>query len=69
LRLDAQLARTWTGDWRGLAFEFTPYLKVLNALDRRDAIFYHFDRNDTNPEPRALAALPVLPVVGVQWKF
>jgi hypothetical protein len=69
LRLDAQLARTWTADWRGFAFELTPYLKVLNALDRRDAIFYHYDRNEARPEPRALAALPVLPVFGVEWKF
>jgi hypothetical protein len=69
LRLDAQVARTWNADWRGFAFEVTPYIKVLNALDRRDAIFYHFDRNSSDPEPRALAALPVLPVVGLEWKF
>jgi hypothetical protein len=69
LRIDAQLARTWAADWRGFAFELTPYLKVLNALDRRDAIFYHYDRNEASPEPRALAALPILPVFGVEWKF
>ncbi len=69
LRLDAQLARTWAGNWRGLAFELTPYLKVLNALDRRDAIFYHYQRNDPDPEPRALAGLPVLPIVGLRWTF
>ena len=68
-RVDAQIARTFAADWRGFAFEVTPYLKVMNALDRRDAIFYHFDRRESNPEPRALAALPVLPLVGVQWKF
>jgi hypothetical protein len=68
-RVDAQIARTFAANWRGFDFELTPYLKVLNALDRRDAIFYHFDRRESNPEPRPLAALPVLPLVGVQWKF
>jgi hypothetical protein len=70
LRLDAQLARTFVADWGGFAFELTPYVKVLNALDRRDALFYHLDSSATGmPEPRPLAALPVLPIVGLEWKF
>jgi len=69
LRLDAQVQRTWQGDWLGVAFAVTPYLKVLNALDRRDALFYQLDRTDAGPELRALASLPVLPVVGVEWRF
>lgn len=69
LRVNAQLARTWDAEWRGMNFALTPYLRVLNALDRRDAIFYHFDKTGSDPEPRALAALPVLPIVGVEWKF
>jgi Carboxypeptidase regulatory-like domain len=70
LRLDAQVARTFIADWRGFAFELTPYVKVLNALDRRDALFYHLDSsNGGTPEPRALAALPLLPIIGLEWKF
>lgn len=69
LRVDAKFAHTFHGDWRGMLFEVTPYLKVLNALDRRDAIFYHFDRAESNPQPRALANMPILPIVGLQWKF
>jgi hypothetical protein len=69
LRLDAQVARTFAADWRGFAFEVTPYLKVLNALDRRDALFFHLDRSNNASEPRALAALPVLPIFGLEWKF
>jgi hypothetical protein len=65
LRLDAQMARTWR--FGRPAMELTPYLKVLNALNRRDALFYHIDRD--HAEPRALGALPVLPVVGVEWRF
>jgi hypothetical protein len=69
IRLDAQIARSWQSDWRGYAFTVTPYLKVLNALNRRDALFYHFDRGSATPEPRAIAAVPLLPVFGVEWRF
>ncbi|MGQ0815408.1 MAG: carboxypeptidase regulatory-like domain-containing protein [Gemmatimonadota bacterium] len=69
LRVDAQVARTFVTDWRGFAFELTPYFKVLNALDRRDALFYHFDRSQQEPQARAVAALPVLPIVGLEWRF
>lgn len=69
LRVDLQVARTFLTDVRGFAFEVTPYVKVLNALDRRDALFYHFDRNAANPETRPLAPLPVLPIIGLEWRF
>jgi hypothetical protein len=69
LRVDAQVARTFIGDVRGFAFELTPYFKVLNALDRRDALFYHFDRSQQEPQARAVAALPVLPILGLEWRF
>ena len=69
LRVDAQLSHTWSGRWNDVAFQFTPYIKVLNALDRRDALFYHFDHSGNTPEPRPLAPLPILPVVGLEWKF
>jgi hypothetical protein len=68
-RLDVQLARTFLTDVRGFAFELTPYIKVLNALDRRDALFYHFDRNAQTPDARALAPLPILPILGLEWRF
>jgi hypothetical protein len=68
LRVDAQLARTWEAEWRGIAFSLTPYVKVLNALNRRDGIFYYYDRG-TDSKARALAGLPVLPIIGLDWKF
>jgi hypothetical protein len=48
--------------------ELRPFLRILNALNRRDALFYHFDpwRNE-GPEP--LADLPFLPLVGLEWRF
>ncbi len=68
LRLDARLSRTWSGRLDHREFELTPYLKLLNALDRRDALFYHFDP-ERDLRPRSLAALPLLPVVGLEWRI
>jgi hypothetical protein len=68
-RLDVQVARTFVTDVRGFAFELTPYFKLLNALDRRDALFYHFDRNAQSPDARPLAPLPILPILGLEWRF
>jgi hypothetical protein len=67
LRIDAELERTWRARVGTFEFAVTPYLKVLNALNRRDALFYRFDKDVGSPEP--LAGLPVLPLVGVQWSF
>lgn len=69
LRIDARVEHTWSGQVSGMAFDITPYLKLLNALNRRDAIFYHFDRTPAGTELKPLAALPVLPVLGVEWRF
>lgn len=68
LRVDAQLSHTWKPRWRGVDWTVTPYLKVLNALDQRDALFYYYDP-DHDAEPRPLGTLPVLPVLGVRWSF
>ncbi|CAN5689103.1 TonB-dependent receptor [soil metagenome] len=68
LRLDVGVSRTFDLRWRDTPFEISPYLRVLNSLDRRDALFYWYDR-DRNPDPRPVGALPVLPLLGVQWKF
>jgi hypothetical protein len=67
LRIDAELERTWSGRIGDFEFEVTPYVKVLNALNRRDALFYHFDRDVGAAEP--LAGLPLLPLVGLTWTF
>lgn len=67
LRVDLELSRPWSGMWNGREVHFSPYLKVLNALDRRDALFYIVGGQDGQPAP--LAALPILPVIGFSWKF
>lgn len=66
LRVDAEISRTWTPRWGARRAELTPYLRVLNALDRRDALFYRYDGSG---ETRSLATLPFLPVVGVSFRF
>ena len=67
VRVDAQLQRTFSGSIRGFDFDFTPYIKVINALNRRDAIFYHYNRDVGYAEP--VAGLPIVPIVGLEWKF
>jgi hypothetical protein len=69
LRLDAQIERTFEAEWNGFAFSLTPYVKVLNALDRRDGVFYYYERGGESQPIRAVAALPVLPIVGFDWRF
>jgi hypothetical protein len=66
LRIDAQVSHTWSTRLRDATVEVTPYLRVLNALDRRDALFYRFD-GEGSLQP--LGVLPLLPVVGVEWRF
>jgi hypothetical protein len=68
LRVEAEFFGSWTTWLGGRKSELRPYIRVLNALNRRDALFYHFDpwRDDT---PRPLAELPILPLVGLEWVF
>lgn len=68
LRLDVTLSRTFTPRWGERRHQIVPYLRILNALDRRDALFYRYADADS-PRLAAVAALPLLPVVGVGWSF
>ena len=67
IRLDAQVSRTFDGSIRTFEFKLMPYIKVINALNRRDAIFYHYNRDVGHAEP--LADLPIVPIIGFEWKF
>lgn len=66
LRFDVTLSRPFTGRVFGHETPLRPYLRFLNALDRRDALFYQFDPS-REMRPRALDSLPVLPVIGLEW--
>jgi hypothetical protein len=67
MRVDAKVSHPIHGSVRSFDFEFIPYVRVINALNRRDAIFYHYSAGAGRAEP--LADLPVLPVLGLEWKF
>ena len=68
LRLDLELFARFNHRIRGRAVEIRPYLRLINALDQRDALFYYFEpwRDD---ELRPLAQRAILPVFGLEWRF
>ncbi len=66
LRLDGTIYRTWILHLSGVTFSISPYLKLLNALDRRDALFFQFNP-DEDSRPVSLGAVPFIPLVGVRW--
>lgn len=66
LRLDLELFGEWDAPVGG--GRIRPYLKVMNALDRRDALFYYFEPW-RSPDVTPLARRSILPVVGLAWRF
>jgi hypothetical protein len=68
LRFDVSASRTWTPRRGERPMSLTPYVRVLNTLGQRDALFYRYER-DRDTAPRPLAVLPTVPVVGVEWKW
>ena len=68
--LQVDLEVTWTLEPKlgGHATRLRPYFRVLNALDRRDALFHYFDRWRADG-PTPAATRPILPMVGVEWHF
>ena len=68
LRVDVQVSRTFTPSVRGHETALTPYVRVMNALDRRDNLFYRYSRTGDLTTPPA-ATLPLVPVLGLEWKL
>lgn len=68
LRVDLEVHAAFQGTWLGRQWDLQPYVRVLNALDRRDALFYAFQpwRSESLTP---LATRPLVPVVGVAWRF
>ncbi len=69
LRVDAEISRrivTSVGDSR---LEIAPYIRFLNALDRRDALFYEAGTTDALTRPAPLATVPIIAVLGVAFAF
>ncbi|MQA91798.1 MAG: TonB-dependent receptor plug domain-containing protein [Gemmatimonas sp.] len=68
LRLDASISQRWTPRLGNRVFDISPYVRVLNGLGQRDALFYYFD-SDSGEGLREIGTLPFIPVLGVEWKF
>ncbi|CAA9342980.1 MAG: hypothetical protein AVDCRST_MAG68-3098 [uncultured Gemmatimonadetes bacterium] len=67
LRVDVELSRTWKPLVAGRRTELTPYFRLINALDQREPLFYQ--PGPDGKLPRSPSSLPVLPVLGVEWKL
>lgn len=67
LRLDGVVHGLITPRVGGRALHLRPYLKLLNALDRRDALFYYFERWQGGLRP--VSEMTMIPVVGIEWRF
>jgi hypothetical protein len=68
LRLDLEIHMLLEPMVGGRRWQVRPYVRLLNALDRRDALFYTFQRWRSDGV-RPLAERPVLPLVGVAVSF
>jgi hypothetical protein len=68
LRLDVELFTSFTANILGQEFDVRPYLRLINALDQRDALFYYF-QPWRDPDLQPLAERSLLPVFGVEWRF
>jgi hypothetical protein len=68
LRVDLEVHMLFEPTWGGTSWQVRPYVRLLNALDRRDALFYTFQpwRSD---DVRPLAERPLLPLLGVAVSF
>jgi hypothetical protein len=68
LRLDLEVHAVFEPTWGGHTWRVRPYLRILNALDRRDALFYTFQPwRDEAVKP--VAERPALPLLGVAFSF
>lgn len=68
LRLDLEVGWNLEPRIGGRSTHLRPYLQVLNALDRRDALFHYFDQW-RDEELRPVAQRPFIPLLGVEWRF
>jgi hypothetical protein len=68
LRIDLEIQAVLEPDWGGRPWRVRPYVRLLNALDRRDALFYTFQPwRDESATP--LAERSILPLLGVAFSF
>jgi len=68
LRLNIQATGRIRARFLGREQMLFPYFRIINALDRNDALFYQ-SNGDPGLEPRAVGSIPILPVLGIEWRI
>lgn len=68
LRLNLQATADIRTSFFGRQAMFRPYIRVINALDRSDALFYQLDP-DSGLVPKAVGSVPMIPVLGIEWSM
>lgn len=68
LRVDLELFALFEPVVGGRPWRIRPYLRLLNALDQRDALFYTYQPWRSSAVT-PLAERPILPVVGLSFSF
>lgn len=65
VRLDLRVERSFSTGLFGTRLQLAPYAKLINALDRDDALFHRLPAAGGGLQ--AVNPVPVLPVVGIEW--
>jgi len=68
LRIDVEIRAELEGTVGSREVRLRPYVRVANALDRRDALFFHFEPF-RDPDARPLSQRTALPLAGIAVIF
>jgi hypothetical protein len=70
VRLDVGARRSYQRRWFGQEGSLTPYLSILNVLNRPNALFAQAQETYSQGTRLVYAPqLPIFPTLGVEWKF
>lgn len=73
LRLDVGMRREYRRRWFGQEVTLTPYLQVVNLLNRPNVLFARPEEDYSTGELGTRIAygpqLPVIPTLGIEWRF
>lgn len=69
LRLDIGIRGRLEREWFGRTGTLTPYLGILNLLHRRNVLWATAHANPSRVEWEYAPQLPILPTVGIEWRF
>jgi len=67
-RVDAEISGMFDTRLGSRQMLFRPYVRLMNALGRRDALFYYLEPW-RSPDVKPLVESTLLPVIGFEWRF